>query len=162
MSLTSGTFVLLVRLFFVLAAKVPPVGLRKENGKMKVRYEFTNGEISEIEVDDSLGELLLDFDRQEYNNDHKETRRHISLDGMDYEGELFLSPADTEAEVLQREALARLMGAMEALSPAQRELVRRAYFENEKISEIAREEGVSHVAIHDRLKRIYQKIKNNF
>ena len=72
---------------------------------MKVRYEFANGEISEIEVEDSLGELLLDFDRQEYNNDHKETRRHISLDGMDYEGELFLSPADTEAEVLQREEL---------------------------------------------------------
>nr|DAG53080.1 MAG TPA: DNA-directed RNA polymerase specialized sigma subunit [Caudoviricetes sp.] len=129
---------------------------------MKVRYEFANGEISEIEVEDNLGELLLDFDRQEYNNDHKETRRHVSLDGMDYEGELFLSPADTEAEVLQREELARLMGAMEALSPAQRELVRRVYFENEKISEIAREEGVSHVAIHDRLKRIYQKIKNNF
>lgn len=129
---------------------------------MKVRYEFANGEISEIEVDDSLGELLLDFDRQEYNNDHKETRRHVSLDGMDYEGELFLSPADTEAEVFQREELARLTGAMEALSPAQRELVRRVYFENEKISEIAREEGVSHVAIHDRLKRICQKIKNNF
>ena len=109
LSLASGTFVLLVRLFFFLAVQVQLAGFRKENGKMKVRYEFTNGEISEIEVDDSLGELLLDFDRQEYNNDHKETRRHISLDGMDYEGELFLSPADTEAEVLQREALARLM-----------------------------------------------------
>ena len=129
---------------------------------MKVRYEFVIGEISEIEVDDNLGELLVDFDRQTYNNDHKETRRHVSLDGMDYEGELFLSSADTEAEVFQREDLARLMGAMEALSPAQRELVRRVYFENEKISEIACKEGVSHVAIHDRLKRIYQKIKNNF
>lgn len=81
-SLASGTFVLLARLFFVLAAKVPLAGLRKENGKMKVRYEFVNGEISEIEVDDNLGELLVDFDRQEYNNDHKETRRHISLDGI--------------------------------------------------------------------------------
>ena len=58
--------------------------------------------------------------------------------------------------------MARLLRAMEALTPAQRELVRRVYFENEKISKIAREEGVSHVAIHDRLKRIYQKIKNNF
>ena len=57
---------------------------------MKVRYEFVNGEISEIEVDDNLGELLVDFDRQEYNNDHKETRRHTSLDGMEYEGEAFL------------------------------------------------------------------------
>ena len=69
---------------------------------MKVRYEFVNGEISEIEVDDNLGELLVDFDRQEYNNDHKETRRHISLDGMEYEGEAFLSPADTEEQVLKR------------------------------------------------------------
>lgn len=125
---------------------------------MKVRYEFVNGEISEIEVDDNLGELLVDFDRQEYNNDHKETRRHISLDGMEYEGEAFLSPADTEEQVLKREDMARLLRAMEALTPAQRELVRRVYFENEKISKIAREEGVSHVAIHDRLKRIYQKI----
>lgn len=125
---------------------------------MKVRYEFVNGEISEIEVDDNLGELLVDFDRQEYNNDHKETRRHTSLDGMEYEGEAFLSPENTEEQVLKREDMARLLRAMEALTPAQRELVRRVYFENEKISKIAREEGVSHVAIHDRLKRIYQKI----
>ena len=129
---------------------------------MKVRYEFVNGEISEIEVDDNLGELLVDFDRQEYNNDHKETRRHTSLDGMEYEGEAFLSPENTEEQVLKREDMARLLRAMEALTPAQRELVSRVYFENEKISKIAREEGVSHVAIHDRLKRIYQKIKNNF
>jgi hypothetical protein len=34
LSLTGGTFVLLVRLFFSFpAAKVPPAGLRKENGK---------------------------------------------------------------------------------------------------------------------------------
>ena len=107
MSLTSGTFVLLVRLFFfVLAAKVPLAGLRKENGKLKVRYEFVNGEISEIEVDDNLGELLVDFDRQEYNNDHKETRRHTSLDGMEYEGEAFLSPENTEEQVLKRADMA--------------------------------------------------------
>ena len=81
---------------------------------------------------------------------------------MEYEGEAFLSPENTEEQVLKREDMARLLRAMEALTPAQRELVRRVYFENEKISKIAREEGVSHVAIHDRLKRIYQKIKNNF
>lgn len=83
---------------------------------MKVRYEFVNGEISEIEVDDNLGELLVDFDRQEYNNDHKETRRHTSLDGMEYEGEAFLSPENTEEQVLKREDMARLLRAMEALT----------------------------------------------
>lgn len=128
---------------------------------MKVRYEFVNGEISEIEVDESLGELLVDFDRQEYNNDHKETRRHTSLDSMDYEGELFAAAADTADEAARRDEAARLIQAIEALSSSQRELVRRVYFENEKIVDIAREEGVSHVAILDRLKRIYKKLKNN-
>ena len=128
---------------------------------MKVRYEFVNGEISEIEVDDNLGELLVDFDRQEYNNDHKETRRHVSLDGMDYEGALFAAAADPAEEAAQRDEAARLMQAMEALTPPQRELVRRVYFEQEKIVDIACEEGVSHVAVLDRLKRIYRKLKNN-
>ena len=160
LSLASGTFVLLVRLFFfVLAAKVPLAGLRKENGKLKVRYEFVNGEISEIEVDDNLGELLVDFDRQEYNNDHKETRRHTSLDGMEYEGEAFLSPADTEEQVLKREDMARLLRAMEALTPAQRELVRRVYFENESIAAVARSEGVHESSIRERLRWIYKKLK---
>ena len=145
--------------FFVLAAKVPPAGLRKENGKLKVRYEFVNGEISEIEVDDNLGELLVDFDRQEYNNDHKETRRHTSLDGMEYEGEAFLSPADTEEQVLKREDMARLLRAMEALTPAQRELVRRVYFENESIAAVARSEGVHESSIRERLRWIYKKLK---
>lgn len=126
---------------------------------MKIRYEFTNGEISEIEVDESLGELLVELDRQEYNNDHKETRRHTSLDGMEYEGTLFAAPDDPAAEVLRREDAARLLRAMEALTPSQRELVRRVYFENEKITDIAREEGVDKSAISHRLDRIYKKLK---
>lgn len=65
---------------------------------MKIWYEFTNGEVSEIEVDEALGGLLVEFDRQEYNNDHKETRRHVSLNGLDYEGALFASPDDPAAE----------------------------------------------------------------
>lgn len=126
---------------------------------MRVRYEFSNGEFSEIEVDDSLGELLVDIDRQEYNNDHKETRRHVSLDGMDYEGTLFASPADPAAEVLKREETARLLRAMESLSPDQRELVHRVYFENQRIVDIAREQGVTKQSVHERLSRALNKIK---
>ena len=126
---------------------------------MKISYEFVTGEISEIEVDEHLGGLLLDLDRQQYNNDHKETRRHVSLDGMDYEGELFVSAEDTEGEAERREDMARLFSAMEALSPAQRELVGKVYFEEQKIADIAREEGVGESAIRDRMKRIYKKLE---
>lgn len=126
---------------------------------MKIRYEFVNGEVSEIEVDEGLGELLVDFDRQQYNNDHKETRRHVSLDGMDYEGELFTSAEDTEGELLRREDTAQLMEAMEALSPSQRELVLKVYFEDQRIVDIARAEGVTKQSVHERLKRAIHKLK---
>ena len=95
---------------------------------MKITYEFVTGEVSEVEVDEHLGGMLLDLDRQQYNNDHKETRRHVSLDGMDYEGELFVSAEDTEGEAERREDMARLYSAMEILSPSQRELVKKSLF----------------------------------
>lgn len=144
--------------FSFTAAQGPLAGLRKENGKMKIKYEFVTGEITEIEVEDTLGELLVDFDRQEYNNDHKETRRHTSLDGMEYEGEWFAYGQDVLGEVLSREDAARLYRAMDRLSDAQRELVLKVYFENRRIVDIAREEGVSEAAIRNRLKKIYRKM----
>ena len=128
---------------------------------MKISYEFVTGEISEVEVDESLGGMLLDLDRQQYNNDQKETRRHVSLDGMDYEGELFVSAEDTEGEAERREDMARLYSAMEALSPSQRELVKKIYFEERKITDIAREEGVSKQSVHERVQRALKKLEKN-
>ena len=126
---------------------------------MKISYEFVTGEISEIEVDEHLGGMLLDFDRQQYNNDQKETRRHVSLDGMDYEGEMFASAEDIEGAAERREDMARLFSAMEALSPAQRELVEKVYFEERSFVSIAHEEGVGESAIRDRMKRIHKKLE---
>ncbi len=128
---------------------------------MKITYEFVTGEVSEVEVDERLGGMLLDLDRQQYNNDKKETRRHVSLDGMDYEGELFASAEDTEGEAERREDMARLFSAMEALSTSQRELVKKVYFEERTFASIAREEGVGESAIRDRMKRIHKKLEKN-
>ena len=128
---------------------------------MKITYEFVTGEVSEVEVDERLGGMLLDLDRQQENNDQKETRRHFSLDGMDYEGELFASAEDTEREVEHREDMARLFSAMEALSPSQRELVEEVYFEERKITDIAREEGVSKQSVHERVQRALKKLEKN-
>ena len=129
---------------------------------MKITYEFVTGEVSEVEVDERLGGMLLDLDRQQDNNDQKETRRHVSLDSMDYEGELFASAEDTEGEAVRREDMARLYSAMEALSPSQRELVEKVYFEGRKITDIAREEGVTKQSVHERVERALKKLKKNF
>ena len=129
---------------------------------MKITYEFVTGEVSGVEVDEHLGGMLLDLDRQQDNNDQKETRRHVSLDSMDYEGELFASAEDTEREAVRREDMARLYSAMEVLSPSQRELVEKVYFEERKITDIAREEGVTKQSVHERVERALKKLKKNF
>ena len=53
---------------------------------MKITYKFVTGEVAEVEVSEEIGAVIVDLDRQEYNNDHKETRRHYSLEGKVYEG----------------------------------------------------------------------------
>lgn len=128
---------------------------------MKIMYQFANGDFSEIEVSEELGELLLALDQQERNNDRKETRRHDSLEGMAYEGAAFTAADDTAGEALLELDAQRLRRAMEALPPRQRDLLRQIYFENRSIASIAREEGVSKQAVHDRLGRILKKIKKD-
>ena len=125
---------------------------------MEIKYEFVTGEVLEIEVEDALGEVLLDFDRQEKNNDRRETRRHMSLDGMDFEGETFRAEADTLREAMGRVDTERLMEALHALSASQKELLLKVYFKM-RVADIARSEGVSESAVRNRLKKIYGKLK---
>ena len=47
---------------------------------MKIKYAFAT-ETVEIEVEDTWATVLIDMDRQEYNNDQKESRRHCSQIG---------------------------------------------------------------------------------
>ena len=126
---------------------------------MEIKYEFVTGEVLKIEVEDALGEVLLEFDRQEKNNDRRETRRHMSLDGMDFEGEWFVSSEDTEGVALCRDDMGRLAQALRRLSPEQQELILKVYFKGMRIVDIAREEGVGESAVRDRIRRIHKKMK---
>ena len=43
---------------------------------MKITYRFVTGEVTVIDVPNEIRAVIVDLDRLEYNNDHKETRRH--------------------------------------------------------------------------------------
>ena len=152
---------LLVRLLFLspaagdAACRAP----ERRTAEMEIKYEFVTGEVLEIEVEDSMGEVLLEFDRQERNNDRRETRRHMSLDGMDFEGETFRAEADTLREAMGRVDTERLMKALDMLSASQKELLLKVYFKGMRVADIARAEGVSEAAVRNRLKKIYGKLK---
>ena len=79
--------------------------------------------------------------------------------GMDFEGEWFVSSEDTEGAALCQEDMGRLTQALKMLSPEQRELVLKVYFNGMRIVDIAREEGVGESAVRDRIRRIHKKMK---
>ena len=49
---------------------------------MEVTYNFVNGENVIVLVDEKLGGTIMQLDKDLYNNNHKETRRHQSLNEM--------------------------------------------------------------------------------
>ena len=126
---------------------------------MKIKYEFVNGDTREFEVEDSLGALLVDMDRQEYNVNHKETRRHVLLSAIDPADRYLAAETDLLQDLIDEEDHERLMTAIARLQPQQRALLYRVYWKGEKQKDIAAEDGVSESAITGRMKKIYAALK---
>ena len=127
---------------------------------MKITYKFVTGEVAEVEVSEEIGAVIVDLDRQEYNNDHKETRRHYSLEGKVYEGmDYAVEDSDLEALFAGPTDEERLHAAIRQLSPDQKEMVRAIYFENMSVNDYAARMGVTQSAISHRLQTVKKKLK---
>lgn len=126
---------------------------------MKIKYQFAN-ETVEIEVSEEWGNVLIELDRRECNNNRRETRRHESYSGdNDKMNPLEDRNVDIEDDLLQRMDTERLLAALEKLLPQQQSLVKKVFFEELALTQIAHEQGVSQQAISKQLKVIYKKLK---
>ena len=130
---------------------------------MKIRYEFANGEISEVEVSEELGRTLAEMTHRAALRDRSETRRHVSLDKLLLLGAQ-IGDGSPSVEELTEQALdmAALRRAVDQLEPQQRALVQKVFYENRTIASIAREEGVNPATVSHRLERIYRKLNKIF
>lgn len=126
---------------------------------MKIKYEFAN-ETVEVEVSEEWGNIVVDLDREEYNTNHKETRRHCSLEAYNLDDALIPSDENIEADFLNNEFSNTLLSAIEQLEPRQKELIYRVFYNGEKMVDIAAEQGVTKSAISHALDRALKKIKN--
>ncbi len=123
---------------------------------MKINYKFAN-ETVEIEVGEDWGNILIDLDRQEYNVNHKETRRHTTLDNENEDGEwLAVEDAEIVAFFAGESDEERLHSAISQLSPKQQELIRVICFDGISVNDYATDEGVDQSAISHRLQMIYK------
>ncbi len=126
---------------------------------MKIKYTFSNGDTNHVEVTEELGEQLLNLDRLERNNNQTETRRHSSLEAFNLDDSLLPSSIDIPTDLLKKIDLNNLHKAIHMLLPDQQMLIRRIFFEDTNLVDIAREESVSKSAISHRLDRALKKLK---
>ena len=130
---------------------------------MKIRYEFANGEISEVEVSEELGRTLAEMTHRAALRDRAETRRHVSLDKLLSLGAQ-IGDGSPSVEELTEQALdmATLRRAVDQLEPQQKELLRMVYEEGCSCASIARDEGVNPRTVRERLYRAQEKLKKIF
>ena len=125
---------------------------------MKIKYQFAT-ETVEIEVSDDWGNLVIDLDRQEYNNDHKETRRHVSLDAALYEGDVFV---DESASLESFADNYDLQQAISKLTDNQRRIIVGHYFEGLTYVALAQELGIAEANVRKAANRALKQIQKNF
>lgn len=133
---------------------------------MKIYYEFVTGEKLDLEVDDSVGEIVIELEVSQSRRNRTETRRHNSLESMQ-EPQSGHSPrqfvderVDIEQFIVDSDERERLHQAVGQLEERDALIVRRYYFENKTMEEIGREIGISAMAVSKRLKKIPEKLKS--
>ena len=127
---------------------------------MKIKYESATGEVIEIETSNYIGDVIIKIEKETYNSNRRETRRHNSIENMEEQGIQFQDKnTDIYKTFNRKETNKNLYNALDKLLPQQKRLIQKVYYHNMSIAQIARDEGVSETAIRNRLNKIYKKLK---
>lgn len=127
---------------------------------MKIKYEFINGETTEIEVDENIGTFILDSRRNEENLARKE-RYHCYSSDVAWEGEDYADPDTPETILFKKMRSERIKKALSKLSDVQRRRLL-MHIDGLNYSEIARIEEVNHSAVKKSVESAKKIFLKNF
>ena len=126
---------------------------------MEFTYKTATGNIT-IDVPEEWVAILKDYDRQEYNNDHAETRRHYHLDACEYEGEDFADKDDTIERLLEADAAKRTVNPLlEKLTPVQHDVIDALFYRHMTVTEYAANKGITKASVVDARNAALKKMK---
>jgi RNA polymerase sigma-70 factor (ECF subfamily) len=126
---------------------------------MKFSYNFATGEKNEIEVSEEFYAVIMELERETYNINQRETRRHCSLEAYNLDDALFPSDVDVEAEVCREETRAEVEAAIDKLPPEQQRLIRTICLDGVPAVEYAQITGDSPSNISHKLSRAKKALK---
>lgn len=121
---------------------------------------FTDGEGKEqkVEIDKEVANTIIKEQQAERALVRKNERNTISLDSLDYEGEVFATYDDyrLEEEISPEEKVKLVLNQMK---PEQAELLKKVFFQSMTQMSIAEESGVSQAAIFKQIARAKKNFK---
>jgi len=127
---------------------------------MKIKYDFVTYESALVDVDETLGNTILEIEKETRLHNRREKRKHTSFGVLE---KYDLEPTHAPDYVVQAE-LARVKQAIALLTPDQKDLLYRVFFDGEDLVDIATADGVSYQAIQNRknkaLKRLRKILEN--
>ena len=127
---------------------------------MIIKYKFATGEVTEVEVSEEIGTVILDSRREEHaSNERHRYHTAFSLDDMTYEDKDYFSVDDNPEEALMRKEAAKERKAMlSRLTPVQRR--RFELFEDGMtVAEIARKEKAAFNSVKESIESAQKKLK---
>ena len=124
---------------------------------MKIKYEFVNGDVIEIEAPDEIGEVIKESRKAEHADDERNRLHNFSLEGALYEGREYgyydsklrrLEYKEAQkARKLKKSQIRRgLAKGYSNLTEVQRRRIL-MYADDLTVREIAEKEGVDHAAV---------------
>ncbi len=126
---------------------------------VKIMYRFADGHVEELKVEKEVAETLRELDRQEYNNNHRETRRHVTFDCTEEKSWLAVDDQRLSRLLDGPPDEIRLRVAINQLEQHHRNLIIAIFYRGIKIVEYARLSGVSQSAISQQLGIAIKKLK---
>ena len=130
----------------------------------KYEYSFSNESVI-IEVSDEWAGILAELDREEYNNDHAETRRHVSLDNGEDGDWLSTEKGKTLIEIAGKIFSLddrRFVKARRILSKKQSELYESVYDRGDSVGEYAKDNKIDQSTASKRNSAVIKKFKKIF
>ena len=128
------------------------------------QYKFTD-EVITVEISDEWASVLAELDREEYNNDHAETRRHVSLDNGEDGEWLSTEKGKTLIEIAGKIFSPddkRFRKGRKALSKKQAELYESVYDRGDSVGEYATDNKIDQSTASKRNSAVIEKFKKIF
>lgn len=103
---------------------------------MKIKYAFLDGTVTEVEVSDEIGAVIIDSRKAEHAQDERHRYHCYSYDAIDYEGEEYGACDEYAVEDDSAEQTARIREAFSHLTATQQRRLR-LYANGKALREIA-------------------------